>query len=86
MTTFFSMWCVVLTMRSSCVVLANLLTHRPHGSYIMVLNGVIIGGGFNTGIPTSGVFFSTALASGIFTVRGAARAATALRRSHPLSG
>lgn len=35
--------------------------------YIMVLNGVIIGGGFNTGIPTSGVFFATALASGIFT-------------------
>jgi len=35
--------------------------------YIMVLNGVIIGGGFKTGIPTSGVFFATALASGIFT-------------------
>ena len=35
--------------------------------YIMVLNGVIIGGPYNTGIPTSGVFFSTALASGIFT-------------------
>ena len=33
----------------------------------MVLNGVIIGGAYNTGIPTSGVFFSTALASGIFT-------------------
>lgn len=35
--------------------------------YIMVLNGVIIGGEFNTGIPTSGVFFATALASGLFT-------------------
>jgi AGZA family xanthine/uracil permease-like MFS transporter len=35
--------------------------------YIMVLNGVIIGGPYNTGIPTTGVFFSTALASGIFT-------------------
>ncbi len=35
--------------------------------YIMVLNGVIIGGAYNTGIPKSGVFFSTALASGLFT-------------------
>jgi len=35
--------------------------------YIMVLNGIIIGGGFGTGIPTSGVFFATALASGLFT-------------------
>ena len=33
----------------------------------MVLNGVIIGGAYNTGIPTSGVFFATALASAIFT-------------------
>ena len=69
----------------------------------MVLNGVIIGGGYNTGalrvhvmgdapaltrlaapvswstlypegIPTSGVFFSTALASGIFTTARCARA------------
>ena len=35
--------------------------------YILVLNGVIIGGAFNTGIPKGGVFFATALAAGIFT-------------------
>lgn len=36
--------------------------------YIMVLNGIIIGGPFNSGIPKKGVFFATALASGIFTL------------------
>jgi len=35
--------------------------------YILVLNGIIIGGTYNTGIPKSGVFFATALAGGIFT-------------------
>lgn len=32
--------------------------------YILVLNGIIIAGPFNTGIPVRGVFFATALASG----------------------
>ena len=36
-------------------------------SYILVLNGVIIAGPFNTGITSNAVFFATALASGIFT-------------------
>ena len=35
--------------------------------YIMVLNGIIIGGYFNTGIPVNGVFFATALTAGVFT-------------------
>jgi len=35
--------------------------------YILVLNGIIIAGPFNTGISVNGVFFATALASGIFT-------------------
>lgn len=32
--------------------------------YILVLNGIIIAGPFNTGIPVRGTFFATALASG----------------------
>jgi len=36
-------------------------------AYIMVLNGVIIAGPFNTGLSPNGVFFATALSSGIFT-------------------
>lgn len=32
--------------------------------YILALNGIIIAGPFNSGIPTRGVFFATALASG----------------------
>ena len=35
--------------------------------YILVLNGVIIAGPYNTGISVNGVFFATALAAGIFT-------------------
>ena len=35
--------------------------------YIMVLNGVIIAGPFNTGLSVSGVFFATTLSAGIFT-------------------
>jgi len=36
-------------------------------AYIMVLNGVIIAGPFNTGLSVNGVFFATTLSSGIFT-------------------
>lgn len=36
-------------------------------SYIMVLNGIIIAGPFNSGMSVNGVFFATALASGLFT-------------------
>lgn len=35
--------------------------------YIMVLNGVIIGGPYNTGLDPQGVFFSTTVAAGTFT-------------------
>lgn len=46
--------------------------------YILVLNGVIIAGPFNTGIPVRGTFFATALSSGA-PDPGAARA-TALHQ------
>ena len=36
-------------------------------AYIMVLNGVIIAGPFNTGMSVNGVFFATTLSAGIFT-------------------
>jgi len=36
-------------------------------SYIMILNGIIIGGPFNTGISLNGVFFATTLSAGLFT-------------------
>eukprot|EP01038_Epipyxis_sp_PR26KG_P009181 gene9181-12380_t len=36
-------------------------------AYIMVLNGVIIAGPYNTGISVNGVFFATTLSAGIFT-------------------
>jgi len=35
--------------------------------YILALNGIIIAGPYNTGMNRAGVFFATALASGIFT-------------------
>lgn len=36
-------------------------------AYIMVLNGVIIAGPFNTGLNVNGVFFATTLSAAIFT-------------------
>lgn len=36
-------------------------------SYIMVLNGIIIAGPFNSGMSVNGVFFATALSAGLFT-------------------
>jgi len=35
--------------------------------YIMALNGIIIAGYFNTGIPVKGTFFATTLTAGVFT-------------------